>query len=214
MKQTWRILLLVMLALGATTALLADEVTGKVVVEVTDESGAAVEGAIVKIVGPQLPLGRAAASNEDGNATFPLVPPGTYTVTVQMPGFAGYTANNVVVQLGRTFPLSASLKSGGETVVEVTGDKNLVDFAQSSVGETINFDFMDNLPNARTFQEVMNLLPGVLSGNNPSINGSSQYDNMYLVDGTDTTDPRTQTWGSAINFDIMTSGTADRGLQG
>jgi hypothetical protein len=43
----------------------------------------------------------------------------------------------------------------------------------------------------------------VQDANNPNVQGNSGSANLYLVDGVDTSDPRVQTWGKALNFDTV-----------
>ena len=49
----------------------------------------------------------------------------------------------------------------------------------------------------------METAPGVKPGNNPGVAGGAGSSNVYMIDGVDTTDPRTQTWGTALNYDAI-----------
>ncbi|MEW5806746.1 MAG: TonB-dependent receptor [Acidobacteriota bacterium] len=181
----------------------ADETTGKLTVTVTDEANAALPGATVSVTSSKLPTGRAIITDADGVARFILLPPDDYDIKVQIPGYFVIEKQKVGVRLGGNTTITVVLPKGVQEQVTVYGDRPLIDVKDATIAENVDYSFMDNLPNARTFQEVMNLLPGVVAGNNPNVKGQSAYDNLYLIDGTDTTDPRTQTWGSMINFDLI-----------
>ena len=42
-----------------------------------------------------------------------------------------------------------------------------------------------------------------MGGGNPNIHGGSLYDNQYLVDGINTTDPVSNTFSANFNFDAI-----------
>src|SRR5215469_11755633 len=74
--------------------------TGAVSGTVQDQSGAVVAGADVHITNQATGvLERAVKTGPDGSFSVPLLPVGTYTVTVQSPGFAQSDFPNIVVRV-------------------------------------------------------------------------------------------------------------------
>jgi hypothetical protein len=55
----------------------------------------------------------------------------------------------------------------------------------------------------RSYQSVLGRAGGVAGGGNPNVHGSTVGENRYLVDGVDTTDPVTGTFGQNLNFDTI-----------
>ncbi|HEU4388455.1 MAG TPA: carboxypeptidase-like regulatory domain-containing protein [Blastocatellia bacterium] len=67
---------------------------------VVDQTGAVVSDVKVVVMNTGNGLERRAVSGEDGYFIAPLLPPGTYTLTAEMPGFATVTMNDIEVQSG------------------------------------------------------------------------------------------------------------------
>jgi hypothetical protein len=65
-----------------------------------DSSGAIVPDAAVMIVNPANAVTQATTSNEAGIFVFPLVPAGTYVITVENAGFKNCEKSNVALTTG------------------------------------------------------------------------------------------------------------------
>ena len=65
----------------------AQELRGRVVGTVVDNSGAVLPGVTVTASGPTLIQPQTATSGPDGTYRFPALPSGTYTITYEMSGF-------------------------------------------------------------------------------------------------------------------------------
>jgi hypothetical protein len=65
----------------------AQVVNGTLLGTVTDASGAVVANARVTALEQNTGISHVAETNESGNYVFPDMPPGTYTVTVELAGF-------------------------------------------------------------------------------------------------------------------------------
>src|SRR5687768_11101587 len=61
--------------------------TGTIVGRVSDQNDAIVRGAVVTIASPSLQGTPRTTTSQNGDYTFQSLLPGSYTVTVQMPGF-------------------------------------------------------------------------------------------------------------------------------
>jgi hypothetical protein len=129
---------------------------------VTDGSGAVVAHATVKAASAATGLVREAASGAAGYFTLLSLAPGEYSVTVEAPGFAARTFENVRVEVGRDRHLDVRLDVGGRTEavdVEGTADERVA--PGSTVGASVARAAIDTLPlNGRNFLELAFLIPG------------------------------------------------------
>jgi len=169
--------------------------------EAVNQDGQVLPGVAVTLSGPNMMGDRTAVSDANGAFRIVLVPPGRYTVTASLSGFQTVVQEALPVGLDSSVRVRIAMEEGFEGVLEVYADQVLIDHTSSKVGVNITDDFIENLPTDRQYQMVMSMLPGVVEDNNPMVHGSSSYDNMYLIDGADTSDPMTRTWGTALNFD-------------
>ena len=88
---------------------------------VFDSTGAVVGGAAVVTLNVGTNAQATAKTDASGNYSVRLVEPGTYTVTVSAPGFEGFRADKVTVQVGQMTTVDAHLTVGSATqTVEVT----------------------------------------------------------------------------------------------
>jgi hypothetical protein len=197
--------LMLALALVSMPAL-AQQQYGTVSGVVVDNQQLAMPGVMVTLAGPAMQGARTAVTEADGNYRFSPVPPGEqYVLKFEMSGYNTLERSGIIVNIARDTRVNAEMAPSqfAETIT-VSADQIVVDTTKSTVSTAVEWDLIDTLTTDRTFQSVMELAPGVQVGaNNPRVHGASDGDNVYLIDGVDTTDPRTQTWGTAINFDTI-----------
>src|SRR5450755_4709286 len=74
-----------LLFLAATSAY--GQGNGSITGSVKDDSGGVVAGASVTAANAEVGVTQTTQSNAEGNFVFPQLPPGNYTVTVEMKGF-------------------------------------------------------------------------------------------------------------------------------
>jgi hypothetical protein len=170
---------------------------------VVDESGVGLPGVEVTITGPALMGSRTTISNNTGNYRLPRLNVGqNYTVKFVLAGFKEISMKNVRIELGKETRIPVILKFGEITEkIEVTGEIPIVDPTSSSNQVNISSEVVSTLASDRQYQTIMEMMPGSIPGNNPSMMGASDTDNMYQFDGMESTDPLTKTWSTAMNFD-------------
>src|SRR5499426_3973673 len=101
--------------LAATAFAQSSPNTSTVVVLVTDQSGAVVNGAKVSVTNNQTGAARESTSGADGSATFPALSlTGTYTVAVSKQGFASEERKDISLRAGETATLRVKLVVGSE----------------------------------------------------------------------------------------------------
>src|SRR5580765_1614996 len=187
-----RNLMLLLALVTFATALNAQERFGGLSGTVTDSSRLAVPGATVTATNKTTGAARSVVTGVDGTYRFVDLVPGRYTVSVELQGFQKVTAEDVLVILGRTFPVNAELKPGALTeVVNVTGQvEKQIDLKDVTLTHNVTAEELDRLPKTRSFQGVALSAPGVNQGTIEGgfqVNGASGAENSFTVDGVSTT---------------------------
>jgi len=199
--------LLLALAAAAPCALADGSLFGNLAGHVRDESGGALPGATVEVTSLDKGFRRTGVTDASGHFNFALLPPGSYTVRVQISGFESYQSSGNVVAPEKTTDLTVALKlSRAEEAVTVVGDAPLVDKTNPVDATTVPSELTDKLPIARAYQTVVDFAPGqndIDGDGNPNARGAPDSGNVFLFDGVDTTDPTTGTFGANNNFDTI-----------
>jgi len=180
-----------MLAVMITNAATAQERSGGLAGVVIDSSQAPVPGATITATNKQTQATRVVVSGENGTYRIPDLEPGRYTVTVELQGFQKTQTDDVLVLLGRTADLNATLTVGAVSeVVTVTGDtKTQVDLRSTTVAHNVTAEEFDRMPKTRSFQGIALTSPGVNQGEIEGgfqVNGASGAENSFTVDGVNT----------------------------
>ena len=90
-------------------------VNGTLLGTVSDATGAAVANAKVTIKETSTSLSHESVTNGSGNYTFPDLPPGAYTVTVESTGFKKVTQENVQILSNSSVRVDMSMQPGNVT---------------------------------------------------------------------------------------------------
>lgn len=181
--------------------ILAQEVTATLVGNVTDNSGAVIGNAQVKITEQQTGATRTQTTNASGNYEFPLLPPGIYTVQVSISGFQTKVLKDVHVPVNTTVRANVELQVGQVAqTVTVTDQAPLLQTDRGDVSQQIESKQVEDLPNGstRNFQSLESLAPGVSTviydqssffnaQNSQSfqVNGQSAMSNNLQIEGID-----------------------------
>jgi hypothetical protein len=176
--------------------------TGAITGTVQDPSGAFVANAEVRITNQSTNvLERTIASGPDGSFTAPLLPVGTYTVTIQSKGFREGKFTDIVVRVTETTRMIARLST--QTVqqhVEVEAEVQTVDTSDATTGQAIDSTTIRALPMAtQNFQQLLTLSAGAQSELNAAsqlgrgdvrieVNGQREDNNNYSIEGISATD--------------------------
>jgi len=188
-----------------TSTALAQTTTGALKGEVVDQADQPMAGVSLTLTGDNLIGGaQQVTTGEDGRFRFLGLPPGVYRMDVEKEGFKTIIRQNLAVSMGRSVSIRLVMEvpEVGETVT-VEDRRPVVDTETTAQSITLNNEFLQNLPTARSFQDVVQFLPGVTGGANPNINGGTLQSNRYYLDGTNTTDPVTGTFSMNFNFDAI-----------
>jgi len=141
----------------------AAETTATIIGTVSDDKDAALPGAMVTAVNAATNFTRTTSTEANGSYRVALLPPGVYTMTVEISGFAKEVRKGIELGLGKEIILDFKLKlsTAGE-VVEVSGETPLIDATKSQLGQSVQQEEIRNLPlNGRDYTQLSLLAPGV-----------------------------------------------------
>ena len=157
-RITATLLSLVFFMVGA--ALQAQNQTGNIYGNVTDEQGGRLPGVSVTLSGMGAPAIQ--VTDAKGEYRFLNLAPGTYTLTYDLQGFTKVTKPDVSVAVGQNTNTSASLKlSSVQASVTVKGESPLLETRRVGTGATVNSVELQSIPTARDPWVVMQSVPGI-----------------------------------------------------
>jgi hypothetical protein len=186
----------------ATQALAQGGATGAITGTVQDPSGAFVANAQVVITNQDTGvLERTLTTGPDGSFTAPLLPVGTYALSIQSSGFAEGKFPGIVVRVTETTRMIAKLTTKSvQQKIEVEAEVQAVDTSDATTGQAIDSDTIRALPLAtQNFQQLLTLSTGAQSDLNAAaqlgrgnvriqVNGQREDNNNYLIEGISATD--------------------------
>src|SRR5262245_31647693 len=157
------------LALLSTPAYADSTITGVV----KDASGAVLPGVTVEAASDVL-IEKVRSAVTDGTGLYRILalPPGTYTVTFTLPGFATVRRDDLVVPADFVSTLNMDLKvSAVQETVTVTGESPIVDVQTTRQQKTLDDSMLRSIPTARGYAAVMLLIPSMVQsgGGNPNV---------------------------------------------
>jgi hypothetical protein len=220
---------LVLFLFLSSLAVRAQTANGQVNGTVTDTSGAIVSGATVRLTNQGTKITNQAKTNSTGYFLFTNVLPGTYTLSVEQPGFKTETVNPFEIQVNQTLTQDVHLQVGAVTEnVTVTTQAPLIQTSSAELGTVIPQQPVQELPlNGRNFTQLLILTPGItpvataqgstgvsatdagitaIPGTlfyKPSVNGQGNRENMFFLDGIINNDFRGAVYGVLPILDTM-----------
>ena len=186
--------------LVVTSPTVAQVTTADIGGHVSDPKGLAVVGAKVTVSNKANGYMRETTTSDIGDFSVTQIPPGTYTITIAMQGFATvvYEKTELLVGQKRTFDTELKLSSSSQTVT-VTEEIPLIQTGSSEIQGNVSPVEVSSLPVVdRNFAGLMTLVPGVRPAEsfdptkshsgNVTVNGSDGRGIDYNVDGGDNKD--------------------------
>jgi hypothetical protein len=163
---------------------------------VVDEQGAFLPGAAIVVTNEADGTFRETVSGPDGAYFVPALPPGRYRITADLSGFKRLSRTDVVLLLGSTQTVDLRLEVGGiQETVTVSGEAPPVDLTSARVGGNVASQEILELPSpTRNFISFVAMLPGVQlnpsaeGSDSISVNGQSNAQVTYVLDGGNNTD--------------------------
>ncbi|MBV9404724.1 MAG: carboxypeptidase regulatory-like domain-containing protein, partial [Acidobacteriaceae bacterium] len=170
--------------LASSFALAQNSTSGSVTGLVTDQQGAAIPGAEVRLIDIATNTPKNAVTNSDGRYTFNNVQPGDYSLEVSKQGFAMSRITKQTVEVGTVLTLDVTMQVGATaTTVEVQAQAGAeLQTANATVGTTVTGIALNALPNlGRDANSFMTLQPGVTPTG--EVGGLANDTTMFQLDG-------------------------------
>ncbi len=172
---------------------------------VADSKDAVIPLAKVTMIEDATSVASSTLTNDQGEYSFPVVNPGTYTLQVEAPGFKKLDQKGIVISTQTAIVQDAKLELGqvSETVNVEAESSPLLETAEASTGQLLNREMLEDLPNlGRNPYILARLSEAVVWTGNPKFDrmedqsGSSQLSiaggptqaNNYTLDGIAITD--------------------------
>jgi len=202
------------LLVGLVPCALAQVAQGNIYGKVDDQSGAAMPGAVVKLVSPAYGT-HETTTGADGQFRFLNVERGTYRLEVSLSGFATST-RDVTVSVGNNVNVTFQLKVASvEETVSVTAETPVVDTKKVGTAVTLSKEELANIPSARDPWAMLRTVPGVImdrvniggNENGQQANFTGKGDNgnnvMWNLDGVVITDTGSLSSPTYYDFDAF-----------
>jgi hypothetical protein len=216
---SWRLLTLLLVAFGLVAGVpaVAQSGRGTLTGTINDTNGAVIPGAAITLTETQTGSSYDSKSGPEGLFTFPELPPGTYTLEANAPGFKTYRQVGIVVQVASTSTVTAQLNVGSaQATITVTSDASHLESESSDVGFSMLPQVLESLPlpfggEIRNPLEFAALAPGFAGTmtNNPAsppsgafkLSGGQQGGGEILLDGA-TTELASANMQDTYNFSV------------
>src|SRR5262245_6485563 len=181
------------------------QTTGRIMGQVLDAQEAALPGATITVTSPNLQGAQTQVADSEGNFRFLSLPPGRYTVKVELASFKTLEQANVDVGLDRTVTLPVTLQLAGVSeAVTVTGVSPTIDTTSTVTGVNAGEDLFNRIPLRRDFYAVARVAPGTTEDTvGTVVYGSTGAENQYIIDGLNTTGVEAGERGKTLNFDFV-----------
>src|SRR6202045_3374661 len=182
--------LVVFAVLALTFSAFAQVQNGQFEGAVTDPTGAAIANAKVTVSNSATGLSLSATTNSSGSYAVKEVPPGTYKVEVEAPGFKKLENNGVTANAGTISRVDAKLQLGkASETVEVTGEAAAVNTEDSKPAANVSSAQINNLPlSGHNVFDLMQMSAGAVNvmgvdfenGHGTVVNGLTEDFNGFL----------------------------------
>lgn len=164
--------------------------TGRIMGNVTDQSGGAIVGATVQVTDVATNVTRTLSTDDAGAYNAPNLTPSTYKIDVTYMGFRSVERADVVLEVGKELRADFSLQPGEQTQkITVTEALPMVETTNAVLGGTLQPGTIQDLPlNGRNFMNLLQLRPGISiypggGAWTQTTNGLRPEENVYLLDG-------------------------------
>ena len=144
-----------------------------------------------------------------GNAFLTRLPPGTYSVVIEKPGFYAASVDKVEIVSGQAAPIEVRLQPVREyqTEIEVTAQPSPIDPEQIASSQSLTASDIATIPypDARDYRNVLPYIPGVIQDGFGQIHvaGSSTQQVQDYLDGFEVSQPAFGSLAIRINPDSL-----------
>jgi hypothetical protein len=194
MSRSLAFLISLGLALGTSSAVFA-QTDGSIRGYVRDQQAGALPGATITATSPAAPTPVTTVSDEQGYYRLLNVPPGVYSVSVELQGFSKFVRDNVEVRAGLNVGVDIVLTIGAlNETINVKGDSPLLETKQAGQAVNVSGELQQSVPLAarRHWSEFLRFTPGAVSSETATdqasvfyVHGAGIVSFSTMVDGAD-----------------------------
>jgi hypothetical protein len=186
---------------------------------VTDPSGSSIRGATVMLRNTGTGASRQYTTDDRGLFYFTLLPPGSYSVTAEAPGFKQYQDPAVRVRVAQVARLDLELEIGStKEIINIDEQPSGLNADNVTQGTVVGSEKIPALPlNGRQFIQLALLVPGANPGGRAvqqntirqgqvgglSIAGARTNNTLFLIDGAANVDPDYSSLNYSPNVDSI-----------
>ena len=168
-----------LLALVIVPEISAQSGNGSLRGKVVDESGAAMPGATVTATSPQALAPVVAVTDGSGEYRLANLPPGTYTLKVELTGFSNVIREGILLRAAANFQVEELVMKLGtlEESITVSGKSPMVEVTNPTTTMNIDATFQKALPltEGGFWTDFLQMTPGVLSRPHNDGSGRQNY---------------------------------------
>src|SRR6185295_15836693 len=132
-------------------------------------------------------------------------------VSFTLEGFAADSRKDVAVWLDKDTVLNPVLRAAVAEEITVTTEIPVVNTTTTELGTNLDSRALETLPTGRNYSSVVQITPGVSSDANPentgqssiTVYGSTGAENVFYVDGVNTTGIEYGFQGKELNFEFI-----------
>ena len=133
---------------------------------VVDQQGGGLPGVTITAASPDALRTQTDVTSDRGEYRLNNLPPGTYSLTAELPGFASFRREGILVRVGATFAVDITMQlSTVQETVTVSGDSPMIEVEKPGNVLNIDGDFQRLMPiqARRNYSDFLELTPGVIS---------------------------------------------------
>jgi hypothetical protein len=197
--HSWRLILGAVLTVALASPAFAQQ-RGSISGKVVDPANLALPGATVTVTEQNTGFTRTAVTAETGTYLIPNLEPGTYTITVELPGFTELKQVDIALVAGSAITIDQKMQVAGvQETLTVTAEAPLIQKTSNQIGGSLSSREIEDVPsNFRNFTALTQLIPGMtpnpaastFEGGQVVANGTPSQQNVYLIDGMYNNDDR------------------------
>ena len=178
-RQTLMLVMSLLLVLGFAASEAAAQVgDGSLSGTVRDEQQGALPGVMITATSDQLITPRTAVTDASGTYRLGNLPPGEYTLTGELTGFAVYKQEGIRLRAAANFGVDIVLTIGAlEETITVTAESPMLEITRPSNLINIDGEFQKAIPvsDGKFWSDVLDFTPGVLTRPHNDGSGRQNY---------------------------------------
>ena len=181
--------------------------TATIVGSVSDSTGARVPAAKVTVVNTETQFVSSSVATAEGDYYVPYLSPGTYRLTIEVPGFRQYVREGITLRTNEMPRIDVQLEVGNVAdSIKVTASAPLLETETSATGQILEGETIVKIPILQKYAfRILLYLPGTTNINGQHVVGQRERSLGYTLDGIGGKEPVR----SNFNTNQVTSSTID-----